>query len=247
MAGSVMKGALISYPPSGSLGQPSQPNVIVFQINPETMTHAWTEAAAPPPPSDTKVTVTVNPLAATGVPGETFAFTLRLDSDLDLSDIAIDPAAADAAANGVYPRLAALELLQFPSAPPDSGLEGQVSASNNAAAQGSASATTAPRSVPLSQVPVVLFSWGPLRTVPVRVTAFSVSEILYDDQLNPTHADAQMTLTVLTPDALRAVKGPTAQIGATAYANMQSNRVSLAGQAPSGSPGSNIGMLPAPY
>ena len=80
MAGSVMKGALISYPPSGSLGQPSQPNVIVFQINPETMTHAWTEAAAPPPPpSDTKVTVTVNPLAATGVPGETFAFTLRLD------------------------------------------------------------------------------------------------------------------------------------------------------------------------
>ena len=45
MAGNFMKGALVSFMPTfvGSL-----PNVVVFQFNPETISHSWT--IAPPDP-----------------------------------------------------------------------------------------------------------------------------------------------------------------------------------------------------
>jgi hypothetical protein len=246
MPGFALKGALISFLPAGGLGLPSLPNVIVFQINPETMTHAWTEPVAPPPPSEAKAAV--NPLAVTGVPGETFSFTLMLDSDLQISDVATDPpGAALALASGVSSRLSALELLQFPTPLPDSGLQGQVSAAVSAAASGPTSAATTPQAVPLSQVPVVLFAWGPLRIVPVRVTAFSVSEKLYDNRLNPTHVEAQITLTVLTPDVLQAVKGPIAKIGGTAYAYMQNVRQVQAALNLAESASNILGMLPAPF
>jgi len=212
MAG--LKGALISFMPPGGLGLPALPNVILFQINPETITHAWTEAA---PPSDQKVK-DANPLAVTGVPGESFSFTMMLDSDEQQADISIDPVgAALALANGVSTRLAALELLQFPTLSPTSGLSGQVSAAASAAAQGASATDSAAQSVPLSQVPVVLFVWGPFRIVPVRVTAFSVTEKLFDGLLNPTHAEAQITLTVLTPDELATVQGSMASIAQSAY------------------------------
>src|SRR5271167_942100 len=166
MAGSVLKGALISFQPAGGLGLPSLPNVIMFQINPESITHAWTEAAAPQAPTDPKIKY--SPLAVTGVPGETFSFTLMLDSDEQISDVAADPIGAGlAAVSGVYTRLAALELLQFPSPPPSGGLVGQVSAAASAAASGASASDSATQAVPSSQVPVVLFIWGPLRIVPV--------------------------------------------------------------------------------
>ena len=105
--------------------------MIVFQINPETITHAWTEAAAPPPPQPkpNEPPVHVSALAVTGNPGESFSFTLMLDSDEQISDVATDPiGAALASPSGVYTRLAALELLQFPTPPPDGSLVGGVSA-----------------------------------------------------------------------------------------------------------------------
>src|ERR1700733_6676423 len=149
MAG--LKGALLSFMPPGGLGLPALPNVIVFQINPETITHAWTEAQPPQPPSDPKVRV--NPLAVTGVPGESFSFTLMLDSDEQISDGDTDPiGAALATVSGVYTRLAALELLQFPSPPADGGLVGGVSAAASAATQGASASDASSQAVPVSQV-----------------------------------------------------------------------------------------------
>ena len=56
---------------------------------------------------------------------------------------------------------------------------------------------------------MVLFVWGPGRIVPVRVTALSITEKLYDATLlNPTHVEAQITLRVLTQDELKYVTGP---------------------------------------
>ena len=49
-----------------------------------------------------------------GVPGEEFSFTLAMDSSDTIAD-GNAGAAALASASGVYPRLAALELLMFPS------------------------------------------------------------------------------------------------------------------------------------
>ncbi len=219
-----MKGALVSYTPTGGLGLPSLPNVILFQYNPETITHAWTEAGSPPPPQPepNKPQEYVSALAVTGNPGETFSFTLMLDSDQIIADTAPGPASVLAQASGVYTSLAALELLQFPSppvpsTPASSGLQGQVSAAVNAAAAGAGGGGASSQSVPSSQVPVVLFVWGPMRIVPVRVTALSVTERLFDELLNPTHAEAQITLSVLTPKDLANVPEPMKTLATTAY------------------------------
>jgi len=243
MAGSVLKGALISFQPAGGLGLPSLPNVIMFQINPESITHAWTEAAAPQAPTDPKIKY--SPLAVTGVPGETFSFTLMLDSDEQIADTATDPIGAGlASVSGVYTRLAAIELLQYPIAPPSAGLVGQVSAAVSAAGLGTSAADSQATSVPESQVPVVLFVWGAFRIVPVRVTALSVAEKLYDSLLNPTHTEATITLTVLTPDELAAVQGPMAGIAQAAYDYTQGVRQVQAIANLGESAASILGMLP---
>jgi hypothetical protein len=242
MAG--LKGALISFTSTGGLGLPPLPNAIVFQINPETITHAWTEAASPPaPPADPKAHVSA--LAVTGDPGESFSFTLMLDSDEQIADGDTDPVgAALGTVSGVYTRLAALELLQFPSSSSTAGLAGQVTAAVSAAGLGASAAASATQSVPDSQVPVVLFIWGPFRIVPVRVTALSVSEKLYDGALNPTHAEVQITLTVLTPQDLATVQGPMGGIAMTAYKYTQGLRQAQAIANLAESAAGIIGMLP---
>ena len=58
-------------------------------------------------------------------------------------------------------------------------------------------------------VPVTLFVWGPGRIVPVRVTDLTITEQLYNPSLNPIHAEAQLSLRVLTPAELDGAARPT--------------------------------------
>ena len=105
MAG--LKGALISFMPTfiGAI-----PNVLVFQINPESISHKWTEAGAGR--SDAAGGTNFDPLAVTGFPGESFSFTLMLDSNNEIADGATNAVAADLAkVSGAYTRLAALEMM----------------------------------------------------------------------------------------------------------------------------------------
>ena len=69
-----LRGALVEFMPTGLI---PIPNIIVFQYNPETMSHAWTQ---PPAPSAGPNQTTSNPLAVNGNPGESFTFTLSLDA-----------------------------------------------------------------------------------------------------------------------------------------------------------------------
>src|SRR6516165_6003244 len=110
----------------------SLPNVIVFQYNPETITHAWTAAGQSGSAASPKAGV--NPMAADGIPGESFSFKLSLDARDMIADIDANPVAAGlATVSGVYTRLAALEMLQYPSgAFSGPGLLGTVSASISA-------------------------------------------------------------------------------------------------------------------
>ncbi len=248
MAGSTLKGALVSFMPAGPLGLPSLPNVVVFQINPETITHAWTEATAPQPPASAegKQPTHISALATTGDPSESFSFTLMLDSDQQIIDGASDPIGfALASASGVYSRLAALEMLQFPNKPPGGALMGAVTAATNATGMGAGGGTQP--SVPTMMVPIVIFIWGPFRVLPVRVTAFSVTEKQFDTLLNPTHAEAQITLQVLTPDDLATVPDTLASVARAAYTYTQSVR-EVAALANLGEAAASIlGMLPAPF
>jgi hypothetical protein len=251
MAGPLLKGALVSFMPGGPLGLPALPNVIVFQFNPETITHAWTEATAPQPPQGTpeRPTAHVSALATTGDPGESFSFTLMMDSDQQITNAAQDAVGAGLAfVSGLHSRLAALEMLQFPNKPASGGgLVGGVSAAASAAGLGASASDAAAQGVPPAMVPIVIFVWGPLRILPVRVTALSVTEKLFDAALNPTHAEAQITLTVLTPDDLINIPDTLAGIAKAAYDYTQGVRQIAALANLGESAASVIGMLPSPF
>jgi len=213
-----IKGALISFTPT-FVG--TSPNVIVFQINPETITHSWDQ---PEQDGDAANGTKTNydPLAVAGVPSETFSFTLSMDANNEIADFAINPVAGGvASAVGAYARLAALEMLQYPMASA-SALLGSVSANLQSSGLGGVDVTET--IVPASQVPVVLFVWGAQRIVPVRIVKLEITEKLYDSSLNPVQADAQITLRVLTPDELAAVQGPMRDIANVAYVYTQALR-----------------------
>jgi hypothetical protein len=242
MVGAVLKGALISFSAVGaSTDMTSSPNVIVFQFNPEMINHDWTEATTGAAGTDPRMNF--SPLATSGVPSERFSFTLTLDSDEQLADAGLDPiSVGQAKLFGIYPQLSALEMLQFPVTSAASVLVGQGSAAADAAGLGQ----SAPQciSVPVSEVPVVLFVWGLQRIVPVRVTGLTVKETLYDVLLNPTHAEVEISLTVLTPDELAAVSGPMKKIASMAYTYNQGLRQARAAENLAQPAASILGMLP---
>jgi hypothetical protein len=242
MAGNYMKGALVSFMPT-FIG--AVPNVIVFQFNPETITHTWSVAA------EDETRSAKDPLAVKGVPSEQFSFSLAVDASDIIADAAANPVgAALAFANGVYPRLAALEMLQYPSGSFDGGLLGTVSESiSNSGVDGSASGADSKEkaSVPRSEVPTVLFVWGPQRIVPVKVTGLTITEKLYDPLLNPTHADVQITLKVLTPEELVKVESELGTLAIVAYAYSQGLRQVQALANLGDAAASIIGMLPSPF
>ena len=197
----MIKGALVELMPAFGA---SLPNVVMFQFNPETLRHGWTQPQAAPSGS--------NPLAVQGMPGESFSFSLAMDVTDQLALAEADPQRLDAQLSGIYSRLSALEMLLFPVK------------SDSALAGGAPAPKGAKRKVPAAQVPTVLFVWGAFRIVPVRVTSLTITEKLFDAQLNPTHADAQVELRVLTPLELASVSGGLKDVATGAYGYSQHAR-----------------------
>jgi hypothetical protein len=237
MAGFI-KGAFVELIPTALV---PIPNVIVFQFNPETMTHTWTQPE--PSPAGTNATVS-DPYAVTHEPGESFSFVLALDAG---DSIATGTASAVIAeATGVYSRLAALEMLLYPAsstANPLSaaggGLVGTVTA-----AIGSALHVGAKQAVPENTLNTVLFVWGPGRIVPVRITGITVTERLYDAALSPTLAEVQITLRVPTDEELRHTSTKGATLARVANGYTQTLRLALAAANLANAGESVLGMLP---
>lgn len=234
--GKFLRGAIIEFTETFPI---PVPNVIVFQFNPETMTHAFTPAQTS---SGSAADPASNPLAVSGPPGESFSFMLAMDA----KDMITDGGPLEeglATISGVYTRLAALEMLLYPTAPPGGGLLGSVTAALGIGGGSGAPAPT--QAVPASQLPTVLFVWGPGRIVPVRVTTLTITERLYDGTLlNPTHAEAQITLQVLTPKELAFVDGPLGGLAKAAYSYSQGLRQALAIANLANAVSDIIGMLP---
>jgi hypothetical protein len=231
MSGKFIKGAFVQF--MDTFIAPL-PNVIIFQFNPETITHTWSSAqdvVAKGPGND------VSPLATQGPPGEAFSFNLTMDANDQIAEK--NPLAI---ASGVYSRIAALEMLLYPTNTFPDGLLGSVSAQLKPPGDG---AKTGPRrTVPLSEVSTVLFIWGPARIVPVRVTSLSITEKLYDPLLSPTHAEAQIGLRVLTPRELRASHDELASVARGAYAYTLGARQVLAIANLANAAESILGMIP---
>jgi hypothetical protein len=217
MTGPLAKAALVEYLPTW----PPTPVVSVVQYNPEKMVHNWSQTEPPGQPG----VESNNPLAVAGMPAETFQFTIYLNADDDL--VSGIPVVKDAAQrSGVGARLAALEMLLYPEdgspaagRQPKSALLGTVSAG-----RGSPGVTW---KLPNATVPVVLFYWNSHRVVPVRVTSLNITETLYDTDLNPVNASADLSLRVLTPAELEAASpepGTPSDLARVAYNRTLSTR-----------------------
>jgi hypothetical protein len=239
----LLKGALVAFTPT-FLPIPV-PDVTVFQYNPESLTHTWSQ----PSPSGGEAgscgragTTTGNPMAVPGLPGEQFDLSVVLDANEDIA--AGGASGALASVSGVYTRLAAMEMLLYPASAAASSLLGQASAAIAGALGG---AGPPPQTVPDSTVPITLFVWGPLRIVPVRLTGLTITETLYDTLLNPVHAEAKLQLKVLSPAELQATGADAsvlAKLATVAYEYTLSVRQAAALANLANAAQSIIGMLP---
>ena len=180
----LVKGALIEFS-DALLGL--LPNIILFQYNPEQLTHKLDQ------PQQTRAGIGANVERK-----ETFR-TARLPVE-SVSDLKVVIDGTDQmeqgdpimATRGVSPAIAALEMMMFPSG---TSLLNVGSLLGLGGGGGSAK-------VPPQQLPIVLFVWGPWRVVPVNVTGVSVVEQEFDQLLNPIRAEVSVSLRVLSKDDL---------------------------------------------
>jgi len=234
MSGKFIKGALVQF---NEAFLAPVPNVIAFQFNPETITHTWSGsegkgADSGGTPSGTTATIIKgeekknwNPLATSSYPSESFSFKIAMSAGDSIAD-GNDATAALAAASGLYTRLAALEMLLYPMPASDANAPSKSLRFTPSLITGGVfkPITSTTRALPSLQVPAVLFVWGSARIVPVRVKSLTITETIYDTLLNPTDAEADIELEVLTPDELPYVTGPLKLIIQGAYVYSQSLR-----------------------
>lgn len=175
----VQKGALAVYPTQTPGSQPSR--VIIFQFNPDSMKRTLAHRAPPAPTGGSSGAAREDVLRVAGPPVETISLTVEMHAADQLEDPMANSVVAE---RGLYPALATLELLMYP--PTQSALQIQ-----QQAASGQVQVSPA-------DLPLVLLVWGQSRVVPVKLTAFAISEDAFDTRLNPIAAKVELSMQVLT-------------------------------------------------
>src|SRR4051812_31148678 len=139
----------------------SVPRVVTFQFNPDAVTRTLAPRSAPA----AQQVAPADALWVYGAPVETSTVTVEVDAADQLASG--DPVAA---AVGIAPQLAALEMPLYPSS-------AQVVA--NSALLLAGTIEILPPAAPLT-----VLAWGPTRVVPVRRTSLAVTEQAFDPALN---------------------------------------------------------------
>jgi len=164
----LLKGAIVGVDPFNPLA-----SVVVFQYNPDTMTRRLEPRAVGGEGDRGEA------LRLTGPPKETITLSVEIDATDQLEE-----GKPPATAVGIYPTLAALEMLIYPKS-------AAVIANTILAQAGTIEI------LPV-EAPLTLLVWGPERVLPVRLTSFSITEEAHDPMLNPIRAKAELSLTVLS-------------------------------------------------
>lgn len=164
-----LKGALVSIDETN----PS-PKVIAFQYNPATLSRSLQPQMVGAQEGEHSEDVHF-----TSAPEE----TISLEAEIDATD-ALARGDATAESMGIYPQLAALELLVYPKS-------SQVTSAASSLAQGK---------IEIIQMaaPRTLFVWGAKRVLPVRLNSFTIHEEMFDADLNPIRATVSISMRVLT-------------------------------------------------
>lgn len=170
----VIKGGLVLLDPATAAVR----RVIALQYNPDSLTRSLQPQGIEPQGQSRAEALRLRGPAVE---------TLRLEVELDATDRLAEPDQhPDAVAHGLFPDLAALELLVYPESR---------SLQENARLAASGTLEIAPMESALC-----LFIWSKSRVVPVRLTEFSVTEEAFDPMLNPIRAKVTLAMRVLSVD-----------------------------------------------
>lgn len=153
---------------------------VAFQYNPDSLSRTLTPRGAKIDAGDR-----LEGLRLTGPPIE----TIKLEIELDATDRLEKPSANQQTVNnGIAPELADLETIIAPDT-------ADVTAANQLAQTGTLEVLPLPS-------PLVLLVLGTNRTIPVRITEFSIVEEAFDTRLNPIRARITLGLRALSIDDL---------------------------------------------
>jgi hypothetical protein len=166
----LLKGGIVLLDPDS--GVPVQ--IVVLQYNPDTLSRTLQLQGIGPEPGDR-----LEALRLKSPPLE----TIKLEAEIDATD-QMELNDSTVAQLGIYPQLAALEVMVYPTS---AQLRDNNSQSNSGVLE------IAPMEAPLS-----LFVWSQVRVLPVRVTEFSITEEAFDPNLNPIRAKISLGMRVLT-------------------------------------------------
>ena len=113
--------------------------------------------------------------------------TIKLEAEIDATDqLEFPDSNPDTLNLGIYPQLAALETIVYPTS-------SQLLANNAQAQFGTLEI------LPM-ETPLALFVWSATRILPVRLTEFSITEEAFDPNLNPIRAKISLGMRVLNVD-----------------------------------------------
>ena len=163
----LQKGAIIGLDPFNPLA-----SVTIFQYNPDTMTRTITAQTTGGDADRGEA------LRLKGPPQE----TIKLDVEIDATE-QLERGDGIAGSMGVYPALAALEMLLYPKS--------ALVIANEILLNIGVIEVIPP------EAPLTLFVWGIKRILPVRLTSLTITEEAYDPNLNPIRAKVSLGLRVL--------------------------------------------------
>ncbi len=210
----LVKGGIVLIDPDSAAVQ----RIITLQYNPETLSRTLQIQSVDPGSGDRLEALRLKAPAVE---------TIKVEAEIDATDQLEFPAQNQSATQlGIYPQLAALETIIYPTS-------AQLIANNNLAQAGTLE--IAPMEAPLT-----LFIWSKNRIVPVRLTDFSITEEAFDPALNPIRAKVSLGMRVLTVNDLGFDHK-----GGSLYLSYQQQKERLAAQNQSGPiTGLGIGGIP---
>lgn len=168
----LVKGGLVLMDPVSGAVQ----RIISLQYNPDTLSRTLAPQAVVSEGGDRS-----EALRLKAPPIE----TIKLDAEIDATDqLEFPDENKTTVEHGIYPQLAALETIVYPTSE-------QLQSNNTLASAGTLE--IAPMLAPL-----VLFVWSQHRVIPVRITDLTVLEEAFDPLLNPIRAKISLGLRVLS-------------------------------------------------
>lgn len=199
----LLKGALALYDTDAST---SRATVVVFQYNPDQVRRTLANRTQQQPGGGGPQGAREDVLRVAGPPVETMTVSIVLNATDQLADPDANP---DTAEKGLYPALAALELMMYPPSLDAEELERQAAAGEV--------------QVEPANLPLTVLVWGGNRVAPVAITNFSITEEQFDPRLNPIRAKVDLGLRVLT-----FMEFPATSVGRDAYIAYQKRKEELA-------------------